>query len=588
MSDEETESPLTRVMALHALEYCERLFYLEEVEEIRMADDRVFAGRRLHEEIADQVDEASEWRTMELSSEPLGLVGKVDCFRRRDGKWVPYEHKRGRARREGGTPAAWPSDALQVSAYGMLLEEALNEAVAECRVRYHADNLSVSVPLDGAARDRVHAAVRRAAELRASPERPPITPHEGRCIRCSLAPVCLPEEERVSTRPEWEPVRLFPPDRERTALHVTGHQARVSRKGDLLSIEQPEAPREELAVREVECLLIHGYAQVTTQALHLCAANGVTIHWLTTGGRHAGTFSGGPDNVHRRLRQYRALADSDTCLRLARRLVLARAEGQLRYLLRASRGAQRPEQVEEALQQIRSALQSASRAETLDSLRGHEGAAGAAYFRALPYLLAPETPEELRYVRRTRRPPRDRFSALLNFGYALVYGRVLQSILAVGLEPALGFFHQPRTSAHPLVLDLMEIFRVPLWDMPVIGSVNRRQWNPQDDFQLAADHVWLSLPGSPQGNRTLRRTARRNLAPPRGAVFPQLRAFDRTGGASPRKRMGRKARPVCPIPAQIGMADVQELASRRLRHPGRQAPSTRRQETTWIRPSRAV
>ena len=44
------DEPPIRVMALHALLYCERLFYLEEVEEIREADDRVYAGRRLHEE----------------------------------------------------------------------------------------------------------------------------------------------------------------------------------------------------------------------------------------------------------------------------------------------------------------------------------------------------------------------------------------------------------------------------------------------------------------------------------------------------------------------------------------------------------
>jgi CRISP-associated protein Cas1 len=37
--------PLVRVMALHALAYCERLFYLEEVEEIRIANDAVYAGR---------------------------------------------------------------------------------------------------------------------------------------------------------------------------------------------------------------------------------------------------------------------------------------------------------------------------------------------------------------------------------------------------------------------------------------------------------------------------------------------------------------------------------------------------------------
>ena len=40
-----------RVMSLHALQYCERLFYLEEVEEMRVADARVYAGRRLHVEI---------------------------------------------------------------------------------------------------------------------------------------------------------------------------------------------------------------------------------------------------------------------------------------------------------------------------------------------------------------------------------------------------------------------------------------------------------------------------------------------------------------------------------------------------------
>src|SRR6266508_4121304 len=40
-----------RIMFLHALAYCERLFYLEEVEEMRMADERVYAGRRLHVQI---------------------------------------------------------------------------------------------------------------------------------------------------------------------------------------------------------------------------------------------------------------------------------------------------------------------------------------------------------------------------------------------------------------------------------------------------------------------------------------------------------------------------------------------------------
>ena len=85
--------PRIRVMALHALLYCERLFYLEEVEEIRVADERVYAGRTLHEEL--MAEGAEQARTVEIESEALGLIGKTDAIQFRDGSWVPYEHKTG-------------------------------------------------------------------------------------------------------------------------------------------------------------------------------------------------------------------------------------------------------------------------------------------------------------------------------------------------------------------------------------------------------------------------------------------------------------------------------------------------------------
>src|ERR1700745_2563484 len=89
----DAHEPPVRVMALHALAYCPRLFYLEEVEEIRVADAAVFAGRQLH--AALEADEDGEAVNLELVSETLGLTGKVDCLRRRDGSYLPYAPKRG-------------------------------------------------------------------------------------------------------------------------------------------------------------------------------------------------------------------------------------------------------------------------------------------------------------------------------------------------------------------------------------------------------------------------------------------------------------------------------------------------------------
>lgn len=492
----DSDEPLVRVMALHALAYCERLFYLEEVEEIRLADHAVYAGRTLHEELRQAEEDGGEWSSIELASQKLGLMGKADCLRRRDGSLIPYEHKRGRARRDGKQAAAWPSDAVQVSAYGMLLEEEIGRHVPEGRVRYHGDNVTVRVPLDEAARQAVRDAVARARQLRSSTQRPPIAANERLCTRCSLAPVCLPEEERLLTDTRWQPLRMFPPERDAKTLHVVEPGTRVSRSGDQLQVVPPQAAALTVPVHDVGSIVLHGFSQITTQALHLCAQQGIGVHWVSGGDRYVAGLACGAGQVQRRLRQYQALSDPGTCLRLARRLATAKIETTLRYLLRATRGLDRGSTgIARAVTVMRESLGKIARAEAVMVVRGHEGMAARAYFEVLPRLLRPEVPQALHPLGRNRRPPRDRFNALLSFGYALLYQNVLQAILAVGLEPALGFFHTPRSAAHPLVLDLMELFRLPIWDLTLVGSVNRLQWDPEADFQVTPGRVWLSDAG---------------------------------------------------------------------------------------------
>ena len=489
----EPTPPTLRVMALHALAYCERLFYLEEVEEIRVADAAVYAGRRLHEELA--ADEG-EIVSLVLESEALGIRGKADCLRRRDGRLIPYEHKRGRSAKGDDGPQAWPSDRLQVCAYTLLLEEHTGTAIEEARIRYHANNTTVRVAVDGTARADVQAAIARARELSRSVERPPVTDNDRLCLRCSLAPVCLPEEERLAKDEEWEPVRLFPQDRERQTVHVTTHGARVGKSGETLTVTDTAGQKQAFPIREVGELVIHGYAQVSTQAIHLCASQEVGVHWFTGGGRYVSGLVSGASPVQRRIRQFEALREPGLLFRLARRLVIARASSQLGFLLRASRGKDRKALgIEGAIQGLRNALRAASYAEGVDALRGHEGDAGRHYFSGFPGLLRDDLDERLRFGGRNRRPPRDPMNALLSFGYALLYRDVLQAVMSVGLEPAFGFFHRPRSAAHPLALDLMELFRVPLWDMPLVASVNRLQWDAEEDFTQAGKQVWLSDTG---------------------------------------------------------------------------------------------
>ena len=135
VTNPETKQDTIRVCALHAFAYCPRLFYLEEVEELYTQDAAVFAGRRLHTELEKQEDE--EWEQLFLESEELGLRGRVDALRSRDGQIIPYEHKRGRSQSNNShQPQAWESDRLQILAYAYLIESALGIPILEGRIRY--------------------------------------------------------------------------------------------------------------------------------------------------------------------------------------------------------------------------------------------------------------------------------------------------------------------------------------------------------------------------------------------------------------------------------------------------------------------
>lgn len=488
------QAPPLRVMGLHSLNYCERLFYLEEVEQIEVADAAVFAGRKLHRDLEQAADGSLE--ELQLHSERLGLHGKVDALRRRDGAWIAYEHKRGRCMRDDQKqPKAWPSDRIQVGAYAMLISESLNTTVSEGRIRYHADGVTVIVPIDDKLRADVMRSIERARELSNQAERPPVTTNERLCARCSLAPVCLPEEERLAESPEHELPRFAPADDERSALHVTTYGTRISKSGNELVMIASDGTKSSMPTHDVKHVLLHGSPQITTQALQLCAAQDIAVSWLSGGGRLIGTLSSGAGQVQRRIRQYRALCDDAKRLELAKRLVMAKVSGQLRFVLRATRNKERSSALEQAVNGMRWGLEQAAHAQDTAQLLGHEGASAAQYFSAWQGLINPSIDERLHYAHRTRRPPRDRVSALLGYGYTLLSADVGAAILAVGLEPALGFYHTPRSSAPPLTMDMMELFRVPLIDMPLLASINRGQWNADEDFVVTAPKVWLSDTG---------------------------------------------------------------------------------------------
>jgi CRISPR-associated protein Cas1 len=119
-------------------------------------------------------------------------------------------------------------------------------------------------------------------------------------------------------------------------------------------------------------------------------------------------------------------------------------------------------------------------AETLDTVRGIEGEAARGYFAHVHLLLRRELREDFHMDGRSRRPPLDRFNALLSFLYSMLMNDCRSACEAAGLDPQAGFLHALRPGRAALALDLMEEFRPLMADRLALTLINRGQLRAAD------------------------------------------------------------------------------------------------------------
>lgn len=224
----------------------------------------------------------------------------------------------------------------------------------------------------------------------------------------------------------------------------------------------------------------YGDVSVSGAALDLLFRHGVKSAWLTPAGhRCRGRLErADPRTTRTRVRQHRAFAT------LAARLDWAKAvvTGKLDAMSAAARHHQRhgvasAAAVLTALAPIAERLASA---DSLDSVRGFEGAATAAWFAFYATLLR----DPWSFPGRTRRPPTDPVNALLSLGYTWLNTRAVARLEADGYEVYVGGLHAYRPGRPSLACDLIEPLRVPAVDRWVHTLCSRRQIEPGD---LAAE-----------------------------------------------------------------------------------------------------
>lgn len=263
-----------------------------------------------------------------------------------------------------------------------------------------------------------------------------------------------------------------------TTLYLDRRDVELRHEGTALALYCAGVRQRSVPLKLLERVVMRNRVHLDSSLLGALADAGVGVLVLSgRQGRQLAMLLGAPHNDARiRLAQYALWHDSGLRLAWARRLLAGKINAQHRQLGRWL--SARPDRrliLTRAQQQLEEANERLARAGNLPALLGVEGSAAAAYFRGYSVVFA----ESWHFTGRNRRPPRDPVNAVLSLGYTLLHFDAVRAAHAAGLDPWIGFFHEPAFGRASLATDLVE---------PLRAHVDHWVWEQFRDRRFRPEH----------------------------------------------------------------------------------------------------
>lgn len=567
----ESEPQQIPARMLNEFVYCQRLFYYEFVEGVFVESADTLRGGAIHQRVdsgtgalpkpkrktdaekpkaeentadAESASKESETqnaepetihsRSVQMGSERLGVVAKMDLVETKAEKEdlftalevCPVDYKAGAPKEGEEANELWDTDKMQLGLQALILRDngyTCNEGI----VYYRTTKQRVRLPITPELENWILKNIAAARRVIAGPIPAPLV-NSPKCVRCSLAPVCLPDETRMlaqtplprelgagekTASPSTEPANAEPPRRliaardDTRPLYLNSQGFRVGCKDEVLTIKDKDKLIEEVRLRDLSHVALFGNIQISTQAIQSLCEQEIPVTYFSMGGWFYGITRGHTlKNVFLRMEQFRLARDEAMCLSLARQFVHGKIRNHRTLLMR-----NHLEPPEPVILKLKRASEDALAAGSIEELLGIEGAAASQYFQQFSGMVkiaddlarpgelgstkeAKQLAFNFNFANRNRRPPTDPVNAMLSLAYSMLTKDCTLAALAVGFDPYIGFYHQPRFGRPALGLDLMEEFRPLIAESTVLSCINNRVVT-EKDFVRAGQAVNLTAPG---------------------------------------------------------------------------------------------
>jgi CRISPR-associated protein Cas1 len=243
-----------------------------------------------------------------------------------------------------------------------------------------------------------------------------------------------------------------------SSLYLDRKHLSIETNAGSLTIRQQGEIKQHIPLNLLERIVVSVGIELNTHTLTQLAHYGISLIFISgrSNSQSAQIIATPNGNVARRLTQYKIAQHPNSVQLIANTIITAKIRQQ-RHLLKRAKTLRHDISfaLTKGINSLNDILTKTPNAQSIDSLMGYEGAAANVYFTAYSQLFA----ESLGFHGRAKRPPTDPVNACLSLGYTLLHHEAVRIVTGAGLDPYLGFVHQPAYNRESLASDLIEPHR---------------------------------------------------------------------------------------------------------------------------------
>jgi len=263
----------------------------------------------------------------------------------------------------------------------------------------------------------------------------------------------------------------------------------LKRKDNTICFES-SSDRKYIPVEDVNEIFVFGEVDINKKLLEFLSQKEILLHYFNYHDYYMGTFYPREhlNSGHVILQQARHYLDHDKRMLIASKIV----DGAFKNIIQVINYCHnRGKNVIDEKNSIIELHKKVNNCSDNSQLMGIEGNTREYYYRAFDKII--DNPN-LKFEKRTKRPPRNALNSLISFGNSLLYTIVLSEIYKTHLDPRIGFLHTTNFRRFSLNLDIAEIFKPIIIDRMIFKLLSKNMITSKD-FDVNIDSILIKNKG---------------------------------------------------------------------------------------------